>query len=274
MEERHLVKYEANGARVVAMDSITHANETYGPGDVLVGASFMGVVAVQFATRVRPRAIICSDCSVGADGAGLNGLWYAEGFGIAAAAADGLSATLGDGEGLYARGRISTVNFSAEAMGAEPGMSVERCARLFADVEPVEIDSLVERCVTVYEGEDGRIVASDSIRFAGEASSTVVCVGSHGGRTAVAYAMEVGPKGFISNDGGMGLDGSGVSGLATLDEHGIPGASVSVHSARIGDGVSTYRDGIVSVVNDTAAALGVRVGLRASSAARLMLGSG
>jgi hypothetical protein len=45
-------------------------------------------------------------------------------------------------------------------------------------------------------------------------------------------------------------------------------------SARLGEGLSTWNDGITSVVNQIAAARGVKVGMSAKEAARLMLRSG
>ena len=85
------------------------------------------------------------------------------------------------------------------------------------------------------------------------------------------YALPIRPKGVICNDAGRGLDDSGIEGLAILDEHRIAGAAVSTESARIGDALSTYHDGLISAANAAAAAKGVRVGMRASDAARLML---
>ena len=53
-----------------------------------------------------------------------------------------------------------------------------------------------------------------------------------------------------------------------------PAAAVSAASARIGDALSTYRDGVVSAANAAALALGVRPGITAKEAARLMLQTG
>ena len=43
-------------------------------------------------------------------------------------------------------------------------------------------------------------------------------------------------------------------------------------SARLGEGLSTWNDGIISSANAPAAARGVKVGMTAKEAARLMLG--
>ena len=42
-------------------------------------------------------------------------------------------------------------------------------------------------------------------------------------------------------------------------------------SARLAEGLSTWNDGIISVVNPAAAARGVKVGMSCKDAARLML---
>jgi hypothetical protein len=79
------------------------------------------------------------------------------------------------------------------------------------------------------------------------------------------------PKGLIANDGGMGKDGSGIDGLAILQQAAIPAAAVAAMSARIGDARSTYHDGVISASNGAATACGVRPGMAASEAARLLL---
>jgi hypothetical protein len=82
----------------------------------------------------------------------------------------------------------------------------------------------------------------------------------------------------VYNDAGFGIDDAGISRLPALDAHGIAGATVSTWSARIGDGLSTYRDGYVSAVNETAIRRGGEVGLscvelvRRFAAARMRFG--
>jgi hypothetical protein len=67
------------------------------------------------------------------------------------------------------------------------------------------------------------------------------------------------------------MDDSGIEGLAELEKYGIAAAAVSANSARIGDALSTYYDGIISATNEVAQNKGVRVGMRAERAAELML---
>jgi len=63
-----------------------------------------------------------------------------------------------------------------------------------------------------------------------------------------------------------------VAAMAVLDAHGLPGVSVSAASARMGDGRSSYFDGVVSAANDLALAKGARIGERAIEAADCLLG--
>jgi len=67
------------------------------------------------------------------------------------------------------------------------------------------------------------------------------------------------------------MDDSGISSFGPLGESGIAAAAVGAMSARIGDVMSTWKDGIISVMNDEAEARGVRTGMTTPEAARKML---
>ena len=274
MEERHVVVLSRDGNRAIAMDSITHANAEYGPNDVLIGASFAGIVAVQQAAIFKPKGIIAHDAGIGLDGAGINGLGFLDGRGIPAAAVAANSAPLADGVTMWEKGRISVVNHWAHILGVRPGDDMRVAIEKMFSWNGLPWDDSVprERRDVVKTTDKGSIVALDSIRFSlPEDRDNVVCVGSHGGTTAAAYALEIGLRGFISSDAGRGWKDSGISGLSLLEERQIPAAAVDVATARIGEGLSTYRDGVVSAVNGTAIQAGVEVGQRAIEAAELML---
>jgi hypothetical protein len=95
-----------------------------------------------------------------------------------------------------------------------------------------------------------------------EDAGHVIVTGSHGGllggRPETAVKQPV--LAAVYNDAGGGIDGAGFSRLPALDARGIAGATVDAASARIGEAMSTWTDGIVSAVNDTAARMGGRVG--------------
>jgi len=273
-DERHVVVHEDARGRIIHMDTITYANETYGPDDVLIGGSWMGVVPVSFAVPYRPRAIICNDGGVGKDGGGINGLYYLDGHGIAAAAAAALSCEIANGRSHWETGVISHVNHWAAACGCAPGMSVQACARRLLDWNAETRAKAPPRDgrSTAYTGSEGEIVTVDSIKYVhGGDHDKVVVIGSHGGVTTCSFAIAAAPRGVIVSDGGGGRDGAGTRGLGLLDAEGIPAAAVSVHSAAIGDGRGIYEHGIVSVVNARAAALGARTGMPARAVAWLLL---
>jgi hypothetical protein len=87
----------------------------------------------------------------------------------------------------------------------------------------------------------------------------------------VPYLLRVRPFGFICSDGGKGREDGGIAGLATVESEGLAGATVDARTARMGEGLSSYRDGTISAVNTLASAAGVRVGMRAAEAAALLV---
>jgi hypothetical protein len=124
----------------------------------------------------------------------------------------------------------------------------------------------------VLETAHGRIVLVESMNFAEPGNrADVLCAGSHGGRVNISRLLEVCPRGAIFSDGGGARDGSGVDGVRALDEAGVAAAAVDAMTAWIGDPESTWRDGIISMVNETARQAGVVVGQPAMAAARTLL---
>jgi len=99
----------------------------------------------------------------------------------------------------------------------------------------------------------------------------VLVTAGHTGRSAVPYLLKVRPFGFICSDGGKGRDEAGVAGLAMVEAHGLAGATVDARTARMGDGLSSYRDGTISAANMLALAAGVQLGMPAAQAASLLL---
>ena len=75
----------------------------------------------------------------------------------------------------------------------------------------------------------------------------------------------------LTASGTIAKNNSAVEGVMLLTEHGVPAAAVGTMSARLGEGSSTWNDGVISVINPPAAARGIKVGMTAKEAARLML---
>lgn len=103
----------------------------------------------------------------------------------------------------------------------------------------------------------------DSITEAiGPGAGRCVVSGSHGGISAGRFAVQAGVRLAVFNDAGVGRDGAGIAALALLQSHGIAGCTVSHDSARIGEALSTFEDGVISHANAAAAAMGAAPGHR------------
>jgi hypothetical protein len=101
----------------------------------------------------------------------------------------------------------------------------------------------------------------DSITELGPQDQRCLAVsGSHGGVSSARYALAARPLLSVFNDAGVGKDRAGIAALALLQAQGLAAATVSHESARIGDAQSTLADGIISHLNERAAALGLVTG--------------
>jgi hypothetical protein len=270
------IEFEGAEGRILRFDSATFVPGFYedriAPKDVVVAASFSGVLPARMIARSTPRGVIGLDCAIGKDGAGIAGLWFYEALGIPAAAASTRSAEMGNGRDLWEEGVLSRVNEIAEAMGLAPGMSVRVAADMLLR-NPRKAADRERREVMATHPSGRSIICTDSIAFARpeDKGRNVLCTASHTGRSVVGYITDASPWGFICSDGGIGKRRSGITALHPVNEAGIPGASVDAQTARMGDGHSTYLDGIISAANDLALAKGVRIDQTAIDAAKLLL---
>lgn len=261
--------------RVMAMDSAYDVDERNRDRDVCVNSSYCGVLPARFIGEHRPRGAIGMDCAVGPEGSAIAGLWYLEALGIPTAVADVMTAHLGDGVHLFEHGIISFANQPAIDCGVVPGMAVSDAALLLLEQDPVAADASAITNRTVMEtAADGRqVIATDSIAFGtdDDTDRNVLVTAGHTGRSAVPYLRRCRPWGFICSDGGRGLDDSGIVGLTIVEADGLAGATVDARRARMGSGLSHYRDGVISALNRHAAARGVEIGMSAAEAAHLLL---
>ncbi len=253
---------------IVLRDSVTKTE----PGDVgcvMVTGSHGGVYAVNLAARAGARAAIFNDAGPGKDRAGVAGLDTLQALGLAAAAVAHDSARIGDAGDAWARGVLSAVNDLAAALGCTIGQPCAEAARaLRAATPPERIPPKAAEAVTLLLDRPGEpeVWALDSAALVGpEHVGQVLLIGSHGALLGgdPAAVLGVAALAAVYNDAGIGMDEAGVSRLPALDARGIAGATVAAASARIGEGRSTYADGVISRVNQTAAALGGRVGMTA-----------
>lgn len=273
MISNQTILHQGARGRITAMDSAYHvASENRGQ-DVVVNASYCGVLPARFIAAHAPRGAIGVDCAIGPAGASIAGLWYLEALHIPAAVADVMTVRLGDGVDLHDNGIISFANQPAASCGVRPGMPVCEAARLILENDPERLppEGVTNRTV-LHTAPDGRqIVATDSIAFAlPEDRRNVLLTAGHTGRSALPYLLKARPHGFICSDGGRGRDDSGIAALAMVEAEGLCGATVDARTAAMGDGLATWF-GTISAANRHAAAVGVRPGMPAREAAILML---
>ena len=91
-------------------------------------------------------------------------------------------------------------------------------------------------------------------------AGTIVVTGSHGGRSAAGFVVDVSkkPLAVFFNDAGGGKDDAGKIGLGMLQAIGVPAACYSHMSARIGDAQDGLDNGILTDMNDLAKQIGVK----------------
>lgn len=273
--DRQVLVAETKRGRIVAMDSAYDVASVNRGRDVVINASYCGVLPARFIAEHAPRGSIGVDCGVGPAGASIAGLWYLEALNMPAAVADVMTVHLGNGVDLYEQGVISFVNRPAVDCGVRSGMAVRLAAALLLANDPAAPSAAeVTNRTVVAEGEDGRtVVATDSIAFAlpEDRERTVLVTAGHTGRSAVPYLTKARPLGFICSDGGGGRDASGTAGLALVEPFGLAGATVDASRARMGDGMSTWTDGVISARNRWAAEAGVEMGMSCQDAAHALL---
>lgn len=251
---------------LVTLDSITHLTEAH-RGRVVAAASHGAVYAAYLAAKGGVRAVILNDAGVGKDRAGISGLAYLDEFAIAAAAIGHLSARIGDGADMMARGEISHVNRTAAALGCAVGQSCADCAAAMAAARPSAAappPRSETRILLRAEPGEPEVWGLDSASLIRpDDADRILIVGSHGQTLGdrPETALKHDAVAAVFSDAGIGADQAGLSRLPALDARAIPAATVSARSARIGDGKSLYEDGVISRVNDAAAALGAAPGI-------------
>ncbi len=268
----------AEQGRILTGTSVTKLGPEHA-GSVLVAGSHGGVIAAYLAAKARIGAVILNDAGIGLDGAGIAGLAYLERLGIAAATVDAMSARIGDGADMQARGVISHANAQAAACGVTPGDACADAARKLL-AAPVSRDAAPHyeesRYVLRERPNEPAIWGLDSVSLVRpEDEDRIAMIGSHGGLLGgdPASAMRGDAIAAVFNDAGLGADGAGITRLPALAARGIPAATVSCRSARIGDARSTWETGILSHVNATAQALGAKPGMSAQDFADRVIAS-
>ena len=115
------------------------------------------------------------------------------------------------------------------------------------------------------------ITLLDSIALIDSSNAgTIVVTGSHGGRSAAGFVVDVRekPLAVFFNDAGGGKDNAGKVGLDMLQAIGVAAACYSHMSARIGDAQDGLDHGILTDMNDLAKLVGIKKDMQVSEATR------
>jgi hypothetical protein len=251
---------------IMTVDTITKLDDRH-RGQVVIAASHGGEYAGYCAAKGHVRAVILNDAGVGKDRAGLGSLRYLDGLRIAGATASHMSARIGDGADMRDHGVVSFVNETAARAGCAAGQSVVECATKMLAVPlldvPVPAHAESRFLMRDTPGQP-RVIVMDSASLIEPADAgCIVITASHGALLGGNPDKAVGPDvvAAVFNDAGVGKDRAAISRLPALDRRGIAAATVSSDSARIGDGRSVWEDGVLSHVNQTADAMGVKPGM-------------
>lgn len=251
-------------------------------GAVVVCGSHGGLYPGWLGARAGVRAIVLNDAGIGRHAAGVAGVAWLAGLGIAACAVDHRSARIGDGADVLAGGIVTVVNDVAGALGCLPGHTCRQVAKCLLEnaheAEGYDVPEIGETRLRVPNTGHREVWALDSAALArAEDRRAVVVTGSHGGLLGGrpddgVLAMDA--FAALFNDAGGGKDDAGFARLPVLDARGVAAATVSCDTARIGDGRSTYDTGVVSRVNDIARRLDLKEGMSAREAVARLVGLG
>jgi len=251
-------------APIATATSVTKLDASH-RGVVLVAGSHGGIFAAYLAAKAGVRAVILNDAGIGFEEAGVAGLGYLAAIGTAAATADCMSARIGDGADMLARGRISRANALAAALGVAPGMACAVAAERLRGAAPATKPppAYAEGRFKLADG-DPEIWGADSTSLTlDEDAGRILIIGSHGALLGgkPETALKPAARAAVFHDAGIGIDGVGVTRLPALDARGIAGATVAHASARIGDARSLWSTGVLSRVNAEAVSAGATPGM-------------
>ena len=151
------------------------------------------------------------------------------------------------------------------ALGCSVGDRVADCAARMtaADRHDIPAPECAERRILVETEGGTQVWALDSAsQVRSDDEGAILVTGSHGGLVGGVpeAALRVRALLAVFNDAGVGVDRAGIGRLDALAHRQIAAATVAAGSARIGDGLSTYQDGVVSFVNAPGQAAGGRPG--------------
>ena len=263
---------------IILADSITHVVHPRDSGKVVICGSHGGYSAAVLALERHIKGVIFNDAGGGKERAGVAGLDILNQYGVPAAAVDAFTARIGIACETE-KGIVSYANALAQNAGVRIGTIAENAAQMMAGAAAPPMRSIdgnmeiEEKITIVFTHQTGRrIVAMDSNSMVTQNNQMdIIMTGSHGGRVGSQPAVKHPVAAAFYNDAGVGKENAGISRLTWLEENHIFGAAVDANTARIGIGLETYNSGIVSHVNALAEPIGIRPGISAVEAARIIL---
>ncbi|WP_214104192.1 hypothetical protein [Acrocarpospora catenulata] len=286
-----VVVFDLGARRVLVMDSVSFASAE-DAGQTIVTGSHGGMSAGEYVRRRGVACVVCNDAGFGKNRSGVAGLRDLDRNGIVGIAVGHQTARIGDGLDAWEAGVVSYVNDTARRAGFTVGKRLQDQLRDFLTGDrgrPLGDRTGLRGNVSrdgerpseqvfrevVFEHLGRNVVVMDSISFATAADRDhIVVAGSNGGRTAGEVGLRHGCHCVVLNDAGIGKDGSGIAGIRALDAGAVAGIAVSHDSAEISNGMDTWENGIISYVNETAAAAEFAAGQRVRDAIVRHLASG
>jgi len=249
-------------------------------GKVVVCGSHGGLYAAWLAATAGVRAIVLNDAGVGRNAAGVAGVAWLGGLGIAACAIDYRSARIGDAADMLANGVVSMANDVAATLGCAPGQTCEQTTALLVKAAArtsTEVPTIGESRSRIASTGHRAVWALDSVTLARSNDARAILVtGSHGALLGGKPdgMLEIDVFAAFFNDAGGGKDNAGLARLEVLEKRSVAAAAVSHNTARIGDGRSTYDTGVISSLNECARRLELREGMSARDAVIRLVGLG
>tara|TARA_B100000676_G_C18040959_1_gene824932 strand:+ start:414 stop:812 length:399 start_codon:yes stop_codon:yes gene_type:complete len=92
-------------------------------------------------------------------------------------------------------------------------------------------------------------------------TESIIISASHGGISSGGYASNIRSAIVFFNDAGVGKDGAGIAALEILQDYNIAAGTTDFMSARIGDSIDVWENGIISHLNLLAEKAGFQVGI-------------
>jgi hypothetical protein len=255
------------GETLLLVDSATDL-DVVARDRVVICGSHAGRYPAELVAVAGVRAVVLNDAGIGLHRAGVAGLGLLHELGVPAVAVGHGTARIGDAADMLERGMLSEINGQAVVLGCAVGMATREAVQRLAAaprVAPGPLEPSAESRHLLKLGPP-QIWALDSASLVRpEDAGAILMIGSHGGLVGGerSRALRVDAAAAVFNDAGGGCDDAGLARIEALAVRNIPAAVVAASSAEIGDGRSTYFDGVLSAVNSVAAALGAAEGMTA-----------